>query len=150
MTNFKFNEDFNTIKGEKITLKIIEKLNRSDEETPMYWYDIIENKTNKTVGKISIRIGQTYNSYYEGNIGYEVDEKYQGNKYSLAACKLVLKIAKHHQMDYVYITCNNDNYASKNIIETLGGNFIEEIEVPKDYIYYFEGIKPHCIYKINL
>lgn len=41
-----------------------------------YYYDIYENKYNKKVGKIIIIICYNYHSYYNGHIGYELDEEF--------------------------------------------------------------------------
>ena len=54
------------------------------------------------------------------NIGYEVDEAYRGNHYALAACQLVLQVARYHDTSKIYLTCNYDNMASSKTIEKLG------------------------------
>jgi len=150
MKAFQFVEEFNSIHGDKVTLCVTDKVPGNERELPFYYYDIIENDADAVVGKISIRIGNNYHSYYNGNIGYEILEAYRGNKYSLEACQLVLRVAAYYEMDLIYITCNYDNYASIKIINLLGAEFIETVEIPRDYVYYHEGIKPHNIYKLTL
>ena len=143
-----FDERFYKIEGEDIELCLIDIYEEKGEALPFYWWDIVLKSENKAIGKISFRIGSNYHSYYNGNIGYEIDEEYRGKNYSLSACRLVLPCAKFYKMDKIYLTCNSDNAASCRTIEKLGAKLIEEVIPPKDYIYYFDGIKKHKIYEL--
>lgn len=145
-----FNKDLYYIDGENIELRLINTYEGGDGALPFYWWDIILKPSNVAVGKISFRIGHNYHSYYDGNIGYEVDEEYRGHHYSLLACQLVLKAAQYHKMDKIYLTCDYDNIASYKTIEKLGAKLIEEVLPPKDYIYYREDIKVHRIYELSI
>lgn len=147
---FQFYEQFNELSDDIVSLKIIEKHPGNEVMIPFYYYDIYENQTHQKVGKISIRIGENYHSYFNGHIGYEIDEAYRGHKYSFYAAKLVLQVAKEHGMEFIYITCNESNKASKKVIEYLGGELIEVAPIPKDYFGWYEGIEPHCIFKKKL
>ncbi|MCL2776030.1 MAG: GNAT family N-acetyltransferase [Oscillospiraceae bacterium] len=71
------------------------------------------------------RIGDNTNRHikYGGNIGYDIDEPYRGSKYSLKACKLLLILAKQHDMKSVYITCDPENRASRRVCELLGAEY---------------------------
>lgn len=147
---FKFYEKFNKLSNEKVSLKIIEKNLGNDAIIPFYYYDIYRNNSNEKIGKISIRIGHNYHSYFNGHIGYEIDEKFRGNKYSLYSSQLMIQVAKEHNMSYIYITCSESNLASRKIIELLGANLIEICKVPKNYFGWQENMPPQCIYKLNL
>lgn len=103
------------------------------------WNIYLKDKDVK-IGRISFRIGHNYHSYYNGNIGYEIDKKYQGNDYAYKACKMLIGVVKYHKMDKIYLSCDYDNIASYKTIEKLGGKFIEEIKPPIDYIYYYGGM----------
>lgn len=144
-----FKKELFYIKGEILDLKIINTFAGNENELPFYWYEIILKSTNTPIGKISIRIGHNYHSYYNGNIGYEIDNDFRGNNYAYVACKMILAVAKEHKMDKLYLACNYDNIASYKTIEKLGARFIEEIIPPKDYIYYRENMKPQKIYELN-
>ena len=144
-----FNEDLYYIKGENIELRLIDTYEGEDGELPFYWWDIILKPNNVAVGKISFRVGHNYHSYYNGNIGYEVDEEYRGNHYALLACQLVLKVARYHKMEKIFLTCDYDNVASYKTIEKLGAKLVEEVLPPKDYIFYYEGIGIHRIYELR-
>ena len=115
---------------------------------PFYYYDICVNSI--VVGKISIRIGNNYHSYYNGNIGYEIDKEYRGNNYAYKACKLVLQVAKAHGMGELVLTCDESNIASYKTIEKLGAELIEIIKPPEDYFAYRENMERQRIYKLQL
>ena len=61
---------------------------------PAYKFNIVEEKSDLTVGFIDIRIGHSKGLYYGGNIGYVVCEKHRGNNFALKACKLIKVVAK--------------------------------------------------------
>ena len=150
MTNNLFNKDFYHIEGDNIELRLIDTYKGGDGELPFYWWDIIQKSNNVAVGKISFRIGHNYHSYYNGNIGYEVDEKYRGHHYALLACQLILKVAQYHKMEKIYLACDYDNVASYKTIEKLGAKLIEEVVPPKGYIFYYDGIGIQKIYEMNI
>jgi len=145
-----FNNEFSELHNEKIELKIIDKNNGNDQELPYYYYDIFLKNSITQIGKISIRIGHNKHSYFNGNIGYEINHEFQGKKFSFEACQLVLQVARFHNMDYIYLTCDQSNIASYKIIEKLGGVFIESIVPPKDYIFFHDRIEAHKIYRLDL
>jgi predicted acetyltransferase len=145
-----FNDKFNELEDDRIKLKIIDRNSGNENVIPYYYYAILLKKTNTEVGKISIRIGHNKHSYYNGNIGYEIDQQYRGHKYSLQACKLVLTVAQYHGMDYLYLTCNESNKASSKIIELLGATLVEVTIPPKDYLFYYKDMEPQKIYKLML
>ena len=145
-----FKNDLYYIEGERIGLQLIDTFEGKDGALPFYWWNIILKPSNIAVGKISFRIGYNYHSYYNGHIGYEVDEEYRGHHYSLLACQLVLKAAQRHKMDKIYLTCDYDNAASYKTIEKLGADLIEEVLPPKDYIYYWDGMKAKRVYELKI
>lgn len=147
---FKFHDCFRSLPGQTVSLKILSMNPGDDELIPFYWYDIVLNTTGEVVGKISIRIGDNYHSYYNGHIGYEIDEPYRGHGYALAACKMVLPVARFHGMTRLHLTCDEDNIASYKTIEKLGGKLMEIVTPPQDYFAWFDGIAPHRIYELKL
>ena len=148
MSNFEFLNDFDILSDNEITLKISQKYQGDNELLPFYYYDICVNSI--VVGKISIRIGKNYHSYYNGHIGYEIDKEYRGNNYAYKACKLVLQVAKAHGMGELVLTCDESNIASYKTIEKLGAELIEIIKPPKDYFAYRENMEKQRIYKLCL
>ena len=145
-----FKKDLFLLKNDSVTLKIIDTYKGNDNEIPFYWYKIICNDTGETVGKISIRIGHNFHSYYNGNIGYEIDKIFRGHNYAYHACKLALQVAKAHGMNNVYLSCNYDNIASCKTIENLGATLKEQVVPPQEYIFYHKNIKTQNIYILEL
>ena len=149
MNSFSFSDRFDLIPGENgIHLELIEKDPGDEALIPFYYYDIYVGS--QPVGKISIRIGDNYHSYYNGHIGYEIDEPFRGHRYSLAALRLVLPVARYHGMERLYITCNASNTASARIIEAAGGRLLEICPIPRNWFAWYEGIEDHRIYQLDL
>lgn len=148
MSEFEFFTNFDTMSDDEIVLRISQKHQGDDELLPFYYYDIFIDDT--AVGKISVRIGNNYHSYYNGNIGYEIDKEYRGNNYAYKACKLVLQVAKAHSMNDLILTCDESNISSYKTIEKLGANLIEIVKPPKDYFAYREDMEKQRIYKLQL
>ena len=145
-----FNKNFFIISNDELELRLVDVYPSTKGAIPFYWWNVYLKSKDVKIGSISFRIGHNYHSYYNGNIGYEIDEEYQGNNYAYKACKMLMDVAIYHQMDKIYFSCTYDNIASYKTIEKLGGKLIEEITPPKDYIYYFVGIKPHKIYELEI
>jgi predicted acetyltransferase len=149
MTEFPFFDCFDSLPGENgMHLEIIEKNPGDDVMIPYYYYRILIG--DQAVGAISIRIGENYHSYFNGNVGYEIDEPFQGHRYSLAALKLILLVARRHGMKRILITCGASNEASRRIIEAAGGKLLEICPIPEDYFAWYEGIEDHRIYELDL
>ncbi len=145
-----YNEIYATLSGDNMELQLIEFNPGNDVEIPFYWYEIIPKGINKPVGKISIRLGNNYHSYYNGHIGYEVDEEYRGHRFSYEAAKMVLWVAKEHGMEFLYLVCDEDNTASYKTIEKLGAVLLEVAVPPKDYFGWYEGHPAQRIYKLDI
>lgn len=68
----------------------------------------------------------------------------------MLASKLVLQIAKFHEMNYLYLSYDESNTASSKIIEKLGANLIEVVVPPINYVFYYKGMEGQKIYKLDL
>lgn len=145
-----YNEKYTTLTGDEMELRLIHFEQGNDVEIPYYWYEIIPKALNKPVGKISIRLGDNYHSYYNGHIGYEVDEEYQGHGFSYQAAKMVLPVAKAYGMERIYLVCDEDNAASYKTIEKLGAELVEKVVPPKDYFGWYEGMPVQKIYRLEI
>ncbi len=148
MSEFEFFSNFDAMSDGEISLRISQKYQGDDELLPFYYYDICVGDI--AVGKISVRIGNNYHSYYNGNVGYEIDKEYRGNNYAYKSCKLVLQVAQAHGMNEMVLTCDESNIASYKTIEKLGAELIEIVKPPNDYFAYRENMEKQRIYKIEL
>ena len=150
MNQTTFEQSFFHISGEELDLRLIDTFEGKDGSLPFYWWEIVLKSENIAIGKISLRIGHNYHAYYNGHIGYEIDEPYRGRRYAFQACQMVLSVAEHHNMDRLYITCDYDNVASYKTIERLGAKLLEEVYPPEDYLYYYEGNPKKKIYELKV
>lgn len=101
------------------------------------------------MGTCDLRIGHNEKVYYGGNIGYRVSEQYRGHHYAGKACLLLFELAKRHDMEYLIITCNPDNYASRKTCEYAGGVLEKIVELPEDNDMRDNGETEKCIYRFS-
>ena len=143
------NTDF--LKNDEIQL-ILEKTADGNVEkgwVPAYHFAICDMHGTK-MGVCDLRIGHNELLYYGGNIGYRIEEAYRGHHYAGKACQLLFELARKHDLEYVIITCNPDNYASRKTCEYAGGKLIEIVEVPEGNDMRERGETEKCIYKFTL
>ena len=143
------NTDF--LKNDEIQL-LLEKAVEGDDEkgwVPAYHFAICDLKGNK-MGVCDLRIGHNEKLYYGGNIGYRIEEEYRGHHYAGKACLLLFELARRHDLEYVIITCNPDNYASRKTCEYAGGKLIEIVEVPEGNDMRERGEMEKCIYRFEV
>ena len=143
---FSFTDRFDRLTSGPMTLQITEKVPAGPDGLPFYFYDILTG--GQPVGKISIRVGGNFHTYYNGNIGYEVDGPHRGHGYARAACRLVLPVARYHGMTSLYLTCAEGNIASRRTIEHLGAEFLETCPVPREYFAWRKGMERQRIYRL--
>ncbi|HJC23405.1 MAG TPA: GNAT family N-acetyltransferase [Candidatus Eisenbergiella merdavium] len=144
------NTDF--LENEEIKL-IVDRLTEGNPErnwVPAYHFHICDLHGN-IMGACNLRIGYTDGLYYVGHIGYRINEEYRGHHYAAKACKLLFSLAQKHEMFYLYITCNPDNWASRKTCEYLQGEFLGVVELPEDNdLRINEGETQMCIFRFNL
>ena len=145
---FPFTSRFDKITSGPLTLQITEKVPAGPDGLPFYFYDILVNGV--PVGKISIRIGASFHTYYNGNIGYEIDKPDRGHGYARAACRMILDVARYHGMTTLYLTGAERNAASSRTIEGLGAELLDICEVPREYFAFREGMERQRIYRLAL
>lgn len=144
------NTDF--LENEEIKL-VVDRLDAGNSErnwVPAYHFHICDLQGN-IMGACDLRIGYTDGLYYGGHIGYSVNEEYRGRHYAAKACKLLFSLAQKHEMRYLYITCNPDNWPSRKTCEYLRGEFLGTVELPEgNDMRIHEGETQKCIFKFSL
>ena len=144
--------DTSFLVNDEIQLRLLKTVegNAEKEWVPAYHFAIC-NKQGNEMGACDLRIGHNVNTYYGGNIGYEIYEEYRGHHYAVKACLLLFELAKKHNMDCLIITCNPSNFASRKTCEYAGCQLVEIAELPIDNAMRLEnGETEKCIYKIEL
>ena len=118
---------------------------------PVYKFEMRIAGTEQKIGTIDFRVGNTKDLImYAGHFGYDVAQKYRGNKYAARSCQLLFPLAKKHQINPLWITCNPDNIASRRTCEIAGGKLVEIIELPPDNDQYHQGERSKCRYRFDL
>ncbi len=139
---------YECLSDDQLDLLLMERRFANPEKNFMtsYVYSICLRGTDESIGYIDIRVGHNENTYYGGNIGYEVNEAHRGKGYAGRACQLVKSLGVAHQMDKLIITCNPDNIASRRTIEKLGLRFDGLVKLPEHNDMYLDGEREKCIY----
>ncbi len=144
------NTDF--LESEEIKLVVESTAEGNPEKNwlPAYHFLICDKQGNR-LGNCDFRVGYTDDIYYGGHIGYEVDEEHRGHHYAAKACKLLFELARKHEMEYLYVTCNPDNWPSRKTLEYLNGELLEIAELPEDNDMRVEdGETEKCVFKFEL
>lgn len=103
------------------------------------------------MGKCDLRIGHKEKLYYGGHIGYRVEEPYRGHHYAGKAVKLLLELAKRHEMGHIYVSCDPTNDASYKTCLYAGGKYLETVELPEDNDMRIEDGKTQvCVFRWDL
>ena len=102
------------------------------------------------IGHCDLRLDHLDSIYIAGNIGYEIDERFWNQNYATDSVKLLIKLAKMHEMEYVTITCQENNFASNKVAKKCGFKFIEKTSIPKRHQMYLEGLREVMIYQLVL
>lgn len=143
--------DTSFLKDEEISL-VLERTAAANPErgwVPAYYFAIC-NKDGVKIGECDLRVGHNENTYYGGNIGYSINEEYRGHHYAGKACLLLFELAKLHNLDYLIISCDPDNVASRKTCEYAGGKLSEIAELPEGNDMRSNGETEKCIYKFIL
>lgn len=132
------------------------KLDRTADENiekgyvPAYYFEITRVSDNVGLGRCDLRVGHNDNTYYGGNIGYEVYEEYRGQHYAGKACKLLFTLAKKHSLENVVITCSPENIASRKTCEYSGCVLEKIVILPEWHDMYKDGRRTTCRYVIDI
>lgn len=143
--------DTSFLKNDEIQLVLQKTVNGDPEKNwvPAYHFFICDLQGTK-LGVCDFRVGYHENLYFGGHIGYRVFPEYRGNHYAGKACLLLFQLARRHHMEYLYITCNPENYPSKKTCEYAGGVLLETAVLPEGNDMRARGEFEKCIYKITL
>ncbi len=127
-----------------LTLDHTAEGNEARQWVPAYHFFICAPNGDQ-MGKCDLRVGHNSNTYYGGNIGYEIFAPYRGHHYAGKACRLLFALARAHSMRHLYITCQPDNLPSAKTCEYVGGQLLGIEPIPEDNDMYQRGEKQICI-----
>ncbi|MDD4139768.1 MAG: GNAT family N-acetyltransferase [Eubacteriales bacterium] len=117
---------------------------------PAYFFQIVRLSDQAEVGWCDLRVGHNQNTFYGGNIGYGIREAYRGNHYAGKACRLLLALARKHDMGFVLITCAPENLASQKTCLYCGAHLKQIVTLPAWHALYKEGRRTSCQYEVTV
>jgi RimJ/RimL family protein N-acetyltransferase len=131
--------DFNEMIDGDIYLVCTEKKPALPEKKFVPAYEFAVCRGGEKIGHINLRTGYTDGLYYGGQIGYGIDERFRGNGYAAAACRLLAPVVKAHGMKKLLITNSRDNLSSRRVCEKLGARLLRLARLPEWHDLYKEG-----------
>lgn len=118
-------------------------------DLPNYCYLIMLG--HEKIGQITLRLGYNEMTLIHGHIGYTIDPGFRGHGYSYYALQIILDLAKEHGYERILVTCDPSNLRSIKSVLKAGGRIVyENMDVPKDHIYYVLGMTHLHVYEIPL
>ncbi|MCL1995755.1 MAG: GNAT family N-acetyltransferase [Defluviitaleaceae bacterium] len=87
----------------------------------LYVFFVYERNKFAKIGRVTMRLGNSPDIQYLGNIGYFIAKKHRGKNYATNACNILFNYLKIHGINKVNITVDLDNKASQRVCEKLGG-----------------------------
>ncbi len=149
---FKFLEPGPLVDAElELILTDIYSGNTSLQRVPVYQFNMTITGHGDVVGKIDLRVGNTPEIMcYSGHIGYEVAPAYRGHHYAARSVGLLMPLARSHDLDTLWITCDPDNWASRRTCELAGFVFVEIVDLPEHSEMAGEAPQQKCRYRFKL
>lgn len=117
---------------------------------PTYFFRMMSIARQEEMGNINLRLGSTAHlERYAGHIGYGVHTSHRGHHYAARSVTLLLPLARRHDLDPVWITCDPENIASRRSLEIAGAEFVEIVDVPIECgIRRYGGKLRKCRYRL--
>src|SRR5689334_19119641 len=93
----------------ELSLSLIKLVPAVPDKGFVPYYNFAMRVKHQTVGHINLRIGDNdHILLYAGHIGYGVDPAHRGHHYAERAARLLFPLAKRHNIQPLWITCNPD------------------------------------------
>jgi predicted acetyltransferase len=116
---------------------------------PTYHFAMIHAGTATEMGRINLRIETNpHIELYAGHIGYAVYKAHRGHRYASRSVRLLLPLTRQLAIHPLWITCDPENVASRRSCELAGAEFVEIIDLPREYPGYQFGQRQKCRYRI--
>ena len=151
-TGFRFHDPGRLVDGD-LELNLLEKYPGRPERdlSPVYRFGMTIVGKRREVGRIELRIGNTERILqYVGHIGYRVYPRYRGHRYTARATRLLLPLARKHDLKTLWITADPDNVASRKTCELVGAEMVDIVEAPLSSEPYRRGYRQKCRYRLEL
>jgi tagatose 1,6-diphosphate aldolase len=114
----------------------------------LQYYRFSINAEGKWVGWIQVKIGYSLRAYYDGQIGYMIDDENDRNKgYATDACLALKPFLCKLGYDYITITTDENNTASRRVCEKIGAELLDVVDTPTWTSIYKRGQRRTCIFE---
>jgi predicted acetyltransferase len=122
--------DFAGFVNEVLRLETLSSFATSVGRVPEAFYWLVDG--DRFVGQISYRSFSPRDPGLReaGHVGYDVRPSMQRQGYGTRILGLMLEELRRRDLSAVYVNCNEDNEASRLVIERNGGTYVESISVP--------------------
>ena len=149
-TGFEF-LDPGPLRDGDLELALSQRMPASGSWSPAYRFLMKIQSPLIAVGRIDLRIGNTEHIVrYAGHIGYNVEPAYRGHHYAARSVGLLMSLARSHDLDTLWITCDPDNWASRRTCELAGFVFVEIVDLPEHSEMAGEAPQQKCRYRFKL
>ena len=111
-----------------------------------YLFNILDKKTRKYVGYVSLRLGESPALFYLGHIGYRIQPEWRGHSYAFRACRMLVPFIAKLRLESIVITTDVDNFASRRTCEKLNCYLESIMPVPPQYRGICSGSVAKCRY----
>ena len=118
-----------TIISDELELFLFEmQMENPLKKTPPTYVFQIKSHNNETLGMIRLRLtNDTDFLNYFGHVGYFIKTKARGHYYAAKALKMLLPLAKVHNITPLIITCNPDNIPSIKTCQKVGATHLKTL-----------------------
>ena len=151
--NFDFLDPGSLADGD-LELVLVEKKGATrlrPEYSPSYSFAMRRPGDPTRRGGFSLRLGDSeFIERYAGHIGYGVEPAYRGRRYAARSCRLIMPLARRHGFEFLWITCNPDNWASRRSCELAGADYVETVPLPRDTDMYRAGERYKRRYRLDV
>ncbi len=111
-----------------------------------YRFDI--NADNKWVGWINVKIGYSISAYYDGQIGFMInDDQERNHGYMTKACLALRPFLKKCGYGQILISTDENNAPCRRVMEKIGAVLLETVDTPTWTGIYRQGQRRTCIYE---
>jgi RimJ/RimL family protein N-acetyltransferase len=114
---------------------------------PAYKFAMRRTGTDEKIGEIGLKIGTP--PAHKGHFWYRVFPEHRGNHHAARACRLLIPLARRHGINSLWITCRENNAASRRTAELAGAEFLGVIECPEGYEDWTGPVKTKCKYELK-
>ena len=114
---------------------------------PAYKFNMQRGEDRVKVGETGLKLGTP--PQHLGHIWFRVFPDHRGNHFAARACRLLIPLASRIGIDPLWITCREENIASRRTCELVGAKFVGTVETPEGYRDWLGPVRCKCRYRLD-